>query len=149
MFHGWFPTRKALELTFACFQLQVFSSCIVLNNWSWKQANVNFKAFLVENQPWHIITKLDNYKKSTFSPQKNQTSWSCPSGSDIRQIEFPPNPKLAEFVLFIFLALKRVLAALESGIGTCLVLCHLFSFQDNVGNMYIFPRDQQNFHVVI
>ena len=30
----------------------------------------------------HTIAKLDNYKKSTFSPQKIRP-WSCPSGSDI------------------------------------------------------------------
>ena len=28
--------------------------CIVLNNWSWKQTNVSFEAFLVGNQGWHI-----------------------------------------------------------------------------------------------
>ena len=40
-----------LKLTFVCFQHQLFSPCIVLNNWSWKQPNVSFKAFLMGNQP--------------------------------------------------------------------------------------------------
>ena len=50
----WFPTRKASKLTFICFQLQFFSPCNVLNNWSWKQTNVSFEAFLVGNQGWRI-----------------------------------------------------------------------------------------------
>ena len=29
MRHPWFPTRKASKLTFVCFQLQLFSPCIV------------------------------------------------------------------------------------------------------------------------
>ena len=41
--HPWFPTRKASKLTFVCFQLQLFSPCIVFNNWSWKQINVSFE----------------------------------------------------------------------------------------------------------
>ena len=54
MCHTWFPTRKASKLTFVCFQLQFFSPCNVLNNWSWKQTNVSFEVFLVGNQGWRI-----------------------------------------------------------------------------------------------
>ena len=39
--------------------------------------------------------------------------------------------EVSGFLIF-FLALKKVLAALESGIGTCSVFCHSFSFQNNV-----------------
>ena len=31
MCHPWFPTRKASKLTFVCFQLHLFSPCIVFN----------------------------------------------------------------------------------------------------------------------
>ena len=31
---------------------------------------LNFRPFLVGKWPYPIIAKLDNYKKSTFSPQK-------------------------------------------------------------------------------
>ena len=40
-------TRKASKL-FVCFHLQMFSPCIVFNNWSWKQTNVSFEAFLTK-----------------------------------------------------------------------------------------------------
>ena len=58
MCHPWFPTRKASKLTFVCFQLQLFSPCIVFNTWCWKQTNVSFEAFLVGNQGWHIIGQM-------------------------------------------------------------------------------------------
>ena len=48
--HPWFPTRKASKLTFICFQLQLLDTMQGLNNWSWKQTNVSFEAFLVGNQ---------------------------------------------------------------------------------------------------
>ena len=50
----WFPTRKASKLTFVCFQLQLFSPCIVLNNWSWKRKNDTFETFPVGKQGWRI-----------------------------------------------------------------------------------------------
>ena len=54
MCHPWFPTRKASKLTFICFQHQVLNTLQGLDNWSWKQINVSFEAFLVGNQGWHI-----------------------------------------------------------------------------------------------
>ena len=70
MRHPWFPTRKASKLTFICFQLQFFSPCIVLNNWSWKQINVSFEAFRVGNQGWRIkgqmLRYLISYPKNIF-----------------------------------------------------------------------------------
>ena len=54
MCHPWFPARKASKLTFVCFQLQVLNTMQGLKNWSWKQTNVSFQAFLVGNQGWHI-----------------------------------------------------------------------------------------------
>ena len=54
MRHPWFPTRKASKLTFICFQLQLLNTIKGLNNWSWKQTNVSFEAFLVGNQGWCI-----------------------------------------------------------------------------------------------
>ena len=54
MCHPWFPTRKASKLTFICFQHQVLNTLQGLDNWSWKQINVSFEAFLVRNQGWHI-----------------------------------------------------------------------------------------------
>ena len=48
--HPWFPTRKASKLTFICFQHQVLNTLQGLDNWSWKQINVSFEAFLVGNQ---------------------------------------------------------------------------------------------------
>ena len=57
MCHPWFPTRKAWKLTFVCFQLQLFSPCIVFNTWSWKQTHISFEAFFVGNQGWHIKVK--------------------------------------------------------------------------------------------
>ena len=41
------PTRNAFKLTFLFFQLQLFSPCNVLNNWSWMKRNVSF------NPPWY------------------------------------------------------------------------------------------------
>ena len=35
---------------FVCFQLHLFSTMQGLNNWSWKQTNVGFEAFLAGNQ---------------------------------------------------------------------------------------------------
>ena len=61
MCHPWFPTGKASKLTFICFQHQVLNTLQGLDNWSWKQINVSFEAFLVGNQGWHIkgqITQL-------------------------------------------------------------------------------------------
>ena len=54
MCHPWFPTRKASKLTFICFQLQFFSPCIVLNNWSWKRKNATFETLPVGKQGWRI-----------------------------------------------------------------------------------------------
>ena len=54
MSHPWFPTRKASKLTFVGFQHQVLNTLQGLDNWSWKQINVSFEAFLVGNQEWHI-----------------------------------------------------------------------------------------------
>ena len=54
MRHPWFPTRKASKLTFIGFQHQVLNTLQGLDNWSWKQINVSFEAFLVGNQGWHI-----------------------------------------------------------------------------------------------
>ena len=54
MCHPWFPTRKASKLTFICFQHQVLNTLQGLDNWSWKQINVSFEAFLVGDQGWHI-----------------------------------------------------------------------------------------------
>ena len=54
MRHPWFSTRKASKLTFVFFQLQFFNTMQGLNNWSWKQINVSFEAFLVGNQGWRI-----------------------------------------------------------------------------------------------
>ena len=51
MCYGWFPIRKALKLTFVCFQLQLFRTMQELKNWSWKQTNVSFQAFLLRNWP--------------------------------------------------------------------------------------------------
>ena len=42
------------KLTFICFQLQLFSPSIVFKNWSWKETNVSFEAFLEGNQGWYI-----------------------------------------------------------------------------------------------
>ena len=58
MCHPWFPTRKASKLTFICFQHQVLNTLQGLDNWSWKQINVSFEAFLVGNQGWHIRGQL-------------------------------------------------------------------------------------------
>ena len=58
MCHPWFPTRKASKLTFVCFQHQVLNTMQGLNNWSWKQTNVSFEAFLVGNQGWHIKVQM-------------------------------------------------------------------------------------------
>ena len=54
MCQPWFPTRKASKLAFVCFQHQVLNTMQGLKNWSWKQTNVSFEAFLVGNQGWHI-----------------------------------------------------------------------------------------------
>ena len=54
MGHPWFPTRKASKLTLTCFQHQVLNTLQGLDNWSWKQVNLSFEAFLVGNQGWPI-----------------------------------------------------------------------------------------------
>ena len=54
MGHPWFPTRKASKLSFTCFQHQVLNTLQGLDNWSWKQVNLRFEAFLVGNQGWPI-----------------------------------------------------------------------------------------------
>ena len=46
MCHPWFPTRKASKWTFVCFHHQVLNTLQGLDNWSWKQTNVSFEAFL-------------------------------------------------------------------------------------------------------
>jgi hypothetical protein len=61
MRHPWFPTRKASKVTFVCFQLQLFSTMQGLKNWSWKQTNVTFEAFLVGNQGWCIKGQMLRY----------------------------------------------------------------------------------------
>ena len=58
MCHPWFPTRKASKLTFVGFQHQVLNTLQGLDNWSWKQTNVSFEAFLVGNQGWHIKVQM-------------------------------------------------------------------------------------------
>ena len=62
MGHPWFPTRKASKLTFTCFQHQVLNTLQGLDNWSWKQINVIFEAFLVGNQGWHIKGQMPFFK---------------------------------------------------------------------------------------
>ena len=59
--HPWFPTRKASRLTFVCFQVQLFSPCILFNTWCWKQTNVRFEAFPVGNEGWHIKGQMLRY----------------------------------------------------------------------------------------
>ena len=54
MCHPWFPTRKASKLTFICFEHQVLNTLQGLDNWSWKQVNVSFEAFIVGNQGWRL-----------------------------------------------------------------------------------------------
>ena len=39
MHHPCFPTRKVSKVAFFIFQFQLFSPCILLNNWSWKRKN--------------------------------------------------------------------------------------------------------------
>ena len=34
MRHPWFPSRKASKLTFVCFQLQLFSTTLVIGKWN-------------------------------------------------------------------------------------------------------------------
>ena len=51
---------------FICFQLQLFSKMQELNNWCWKQTNASFKVFIVGNQPWNMIAKL-NFKAHYIS----------------------------------------------------------------------------------
>ena len=51
--HPCFPTGKVSKVVFFLFQFRLFSPCIVLNNWSWKRKNANFKTFPVEKQGWH------------------------------------------------------------------------------------------------
>ena len=75
---------------------------------------------------------MDNYKKSTFSPQKIR-----PFGpvyldwiSDIQASNF----------FFIFLALKKLLAPLRSRIGTSSVFCHSFSVSPGVCYYQIVPK---------
>ena len=55
--HPWFPTRKSSKLAFVCFQLQLFSSCIMLNNWRWKQINIS----LALSGLYRCISKLLNW----------------------------------------------------------------------------------------
>ena len=55
MCHPWFPTRKTSKLTFVCFQLQLFSPCIVFNNWSWKLYPKSIFRFI-----WPVHVHLKN-----------------------------------------------------------------------------------------
>ena len=65
MHHPLFPTRKASKLRFFSFQLQLLNTMQGLKNWSWKQTNVSFEAFLVRNQGWHLnqIISKSHWKK--------------------------------------------------------------------------------------
>ena len=64
MHHPWFPTRKASKLTFVCFQLQLFSLCIVFNNWSWKFWELQKKPILSQDfSNLYILRKLTKFSR--------------------------------------------------------------------------------------
>ena len=52
--------QKASKLTFFCFQI-LLTTMQGLNNWSWKQTNASFEAFLVWNQGWRIKGQMLRY----------------------------------------------------------------------------------------
>ena len=73
MGHPWFPTRKASKLTFICFQLAGWwpCDCFQLAGWchspaSWKQTNISFEVFLVENQGWCIQGRDSKRSRANF-----------------------------------------------------------------------------------
>ena len=88
MCHPWFPTRKASKLTFICFQHQVLNTLQGLDNWSWKQINVSFEAFLVGNQwSWALRLKFWPFFTSRSSQWPPYWARSFRSVSDSRDLE--------------------------------------------------------------
>ena len=77
------------------------------------------------------MSKLDNYKKQTFSPKKFDLSvLSIWIGYQINRII--SNVQLSNFFSFLVLAPGKFLESLWTIIGTGSVFYHLFSFSNNV-----------------
>ena len=116
--------KKWISVLFGCFWAFVRQPHGHLR-WA---TSMPFASFNPTNPRTHTITKLDNYKKSTFSPQKIKP-WSCLSGSDIGWIGLSQLSIGTIFVFFfIFLASDKLLVALGCGIGTCSIFFHSLSF---------------------